>query len=183
MCTSEEKKIDDRGHRKERSDTKTLGHRNHFLFQTAQLPHQFFVAAYFNEKSVTMTYYVVLSIHINQMTLAWSTFSSALPFTSCFLFYRKREVQLALNMVSKLSSYSLANKEAFTQKMQAETVELSGDTKSKGRTGTKSRRYAVLWIWGREGEWMGEREDREMRRGGRFELRRFPCYALTILIP
>jgi chromosomal replication initiation ATPase DnaA len=49
------------------------------------------------------------------------------------LFYlssrRKREVQLAVNLVTKLSNYSLAEKEAFTAKMQAECVELSGAAK------------------------------------------------------
>jgi hypothetical protein len=42
---------------------------------------------------------------------------------------RKREVQLAVNLVAKLSNYSLAEKEAFTQKVQAECVELSGKVK------------------------------------------------------
>ena len=55
-------------------------------------------------------------------------------------------MQLAVNLVTKLSNYSLAEKETFTMKMQAECVELSGEIRG-GKT-----KNSVTLIWGRKGK-------------------------------
>ena len=41
--------------------------------------------------------------------------------------YRRREVQLAVTLVTKLSAYSEADREAFTEKSRTEACELSGE--------------------------------------------------------
>lgn len=52
--------------------------------------------------------------------------SPLLSLNSLILYSRKREVQLAVNLVSKLSSYTPTDIAAFTEKTRAECAELSG---------------------------------------------------------
>lgn len=68
---------------------------------------------------------LLVALHCTSYTLL-SLLTCAPLYSGDSSVFRKREVQLAVNLVSKLSSYTPADAATFTEKTRAECAELSG---------------------------------------------------------